>query len=263
MFLVRSLISRFVVLAVVVLVAAGAGWWFFIREDNEAQKEAAPVTEAVRQAAAAVGHGPSPTATGTSAVASPAIITKAAAGASTVKGRSYRIVEGQSEAWYLAPEKLASLPTSSVAKGTTKDVKGEFHLGTSGLDTSKTTTFTVNVNSLVSNESRRDERVRSALETNRFPAATFTATSITGMPAEFTTTESVMQLTGTLELHGVKKEVTWELKAKKDASSEILSGLATTKLKYSDFNIRKPDIAGFVTVEDEVTLQVQLFVSPS
>ena len=66
-----------------------------------------------------------------------------------------------------------------------------------------------------------------------------------------------MQLVGTLDLHGVQKEVTWELKVKKDG--EILSGLGTVKFKYSDFGIRKPDIGGFVTVEEDVTLQVQLF----
>ena len=39
-------------------------------------------------------------------------------------------------------EKLASLPTSSVAKGTATDVKGEFHFATDGLDPAKPTTFT-------------------------------------------------------------------------------------------------------------------------
>ena len=77
------------------------------------------------------------------------------------------------------------------------------------------------------------------------------------MPKEFTTTDSVMQLMGTLDLHGVTKDVTWELKVKKDG--DILSGLGTLKFKFSDFGIRKPDIGGFVTVEDDVTLQVQLF----
>jgi hypothetical protein len=43
----------------------------------------------------------------------------------------------------------------------------------------------------------------------------------------------------------------------------ILSVLGTTEFKYSDFGIQKPDIAGMVTVEENVTLQVQLFVQES
>jgi polyisoprenoid-binding protein YceI len=70
-----------------------------------------------------------------------------------------------------------------------------------------------------------------------------------------------MQLTGNLTVHGVTKEVTWELKVKTDGT--ILSGLGTVKFKYSDFEIKKPDLAGFVTVEDTVTIQVQLYAQPA
>ena len=247
-----SLIGRLVSLAVVLLVVVGAGWYYFIREDNEVQKEAAAITDAVR-AAAAASTAPSVSA-GAAATTAPA---QAAAASSTIGGARYSIIEGQSLAWYLAPEKLASLPTSSVAKGTTSDVKGEFNLTAAGLDPAKPTTFTVGLKTLKSNESRRDDRAQTALETSKFPSATFTAKTLTGMPREFTATDSVMQLVGTLDLHGVQKEVTWELKVKKDG--EILSGLGTVKFKYSDFGIRKPDIGGFVTVEEDVTLQVQLF----
>ena len=247
-FLFGKLLGRIVSLAVVLLVLAGSGWYFFIREDNQAQKEAAPVTDAVRAAAAA-----SPSSAGAAPTAAP----KATAGASSLAEQSYSIIESQSLAWYLVPEKLASLPTSSVAKGTTNDVKGQFNFSVSGLDSARPTTFTVGLKTLKSNESRRDDRAQTALETSKFPSATFTAKTLTGMPKEFTAADSVMQMAGTLDLHGVKQDVVWELKVKKDG--EILSGLGTVKFKFSDFGIRKPDIGGFVSVEDEVTLQVQLF----
>ncbi|MEP6871679.1 MAG: YceI family protein [Anaerolineaceae bacterium] len=253
-FLFGKLLGRIVSLAVVLLVVAGAGWYFFIREDNEAQKEAAPVTDAVRAAADA-----SPT-SATVAGAAPTAAPKATAGTSSLAEQSYSIIESQSLAWYLVPEKLASLPTSSVAKGTTSDVKGQFNFSASGLDSARPTTFTVGLKTLKSNESRRDDRAQTALETNKFPSATFTAKTLTGMPREFTAADSVMQMAGTLDLHGVKKDVVWELKVKKDG--EILSGLGTVKFKFSDFGIKKPNVAGFVSVEDEVTLQIQLFAKP-
>lgn len=254
-FLFGSLIGRLFALALVVIVAAGAGWYFFIREDNEAQKTAADITEDVRQAASQTATpGASTPASDSGSSTTPAA---APEGASTYAGKTYRIIEGQSEAWYLAPEKLASLPTSSTAKGTTKNITGEFHLTADGLDDSKPTTFTVDLASITSDESRRDNRMRGALETSKYPTTTFTATSISGLPAEFGATDTILQLTGTLDLHGVQKEVTWELKVKQDG--DILSVLGTTEFKYSDFGITKPDIAGFVSVDENVTLQVQLF----
>jgi polyisoprenoid-binding protein YceI len=259
-FLVRSLIGRLFSLVLILLIAGIAGWYFYIREDNPVQKEAAPVSDAVKEAAAATPTPPGaipPTA----AVSSSPTSSAAPAAASSIGTISYRIVEGQSLAWYLAPEKLSRLPTSSVAKGQTSDVKGEFHLTAEGLDPAKPTRFTVGVNTLKSEENQRDGRMRDALETTKFPTATFVATTLTGMPREFTATDAVMQLSGKLTVHGVEREVTWELKVKKDAN--ILSGLATLKVKYTDFGMQKPVVAGFVTVEDELTLQVQLFATPS
>ena len=253
----RSLAFKIALPAIVLVVVAGAGWWFFIREDNREQTDAAAITDEVRQAALST-----PTAATTGAATAPAstVAPAAAAGAaSTIRGEAYRLVPGQSEAWYLAPEKLARLPTSSVAKGTTREVTGEVHITDAGLDPAQPTTFTVNVRSLKSDESMRDARVATALESTRFPTATFTATSLSGLPAAFGPQDSTMQLGGTLELHGVKKEVTWEVKAKQEG--DVISVLATVKFRYSDFNITKPNIAGFVTVEDEVTIQVQLFLA--
>ncbi|MBI5948118.1 MAG: YceI family protein [Chloroflexi bacterium] len=244
----------------VLLVLLGAGWWFFIRESNEVQESTSDVTDAVRTAAAATPTT-KPASTQPAASATASGSGTSAAAASSIGSQSYKIVAGQSLAWYLAPEKLASLPTSSVAKGTTSEVSGEFHFTAEGLDPAKTTTFTVGLTKLKSDESRRDSRAQDALQTSRYPTATFTATKLTGMPAQFGATDSVMQLTGTFDLHGVKKEVTWELKVKKDG--EILSGLATLKFKYTDFGITKPDIGGFVTVESEVTIQVQIFAAPA
>jgi polyisoprenoid-binding protein YceI len=59
-----------------------------------------------------------------------------------------------------------------------------------------------------------------------------------------------------LDLHGVQKEVTWDVKAMRQGN--VMTALATLEMLYSDFNITPPNIAGFVSVEDDVTLQVQI-----
>ena len=96
---------------------------------------------------------------------------------------TFKILSDRSEAAYFADEKLASLPLPSKAKGTTKDVTGQFRLTADGfdLDTSQPTTFTVSLKTLKSDKSMRDNRVQNqGLETSKYPTATFTATKVTG-----------------------------------------------------------------------------------
>jgi len=238
-----SSLNRLIIGGVLALLAIGAiaagGWWFFIREDNKL----ATTSPAI----------PKNLATAT---------TGAASGATSKAGDplTFRIIPDRSEAAYFADEKLASLPLPSKAKGTTKDIAGEFHLAADGfdLDPAKPSKFTVNLKTLKSDKDKRDQRVQNlALETGKFGTATFTASKVTGFDESIAAgQEQTLQLTGTLDLHGVQKEITWEVKARREGS--VITGLATVTFKFADFNIPVPNIAGFVSVQDEVTLQVQI-----
>lgn len=41
---------------------------------------------------------------------------------------------------------------------------------------------------------------------------------------------------------------TWEVKARKQG--DVITGLATVTFKFADFGMSRPNIAGFVTVQD-------------
>jgi polyisoprenoid-binding protein YceI len=214
----------------VVAVAGGAIWWFLVREDNKLATTAPAVPTDI------VGTAPT--------------------GADTL---TYTIIPERSEAAYFADEKLASLPLPSTAKGTTNDIHGSFHLSADGLslDPAKTSQFTVNLTTVKSDRDMRDRRVQNTLETSKFPTATFTATKVTGYDASLAAdAEQTLQLTGTLSVHGVDKEVTWAVKAKKQGN--VITGLATVTFAFEEFGMSPPDIAGFVSVQDHVTLQVQI-----
>lgn len=247
MFLFRLLFGRMIgrVLSLVVLVAVIGigGWWFFIREDNEIASSAPSIPESVKQGASPAPAGASPQAQDTPLSAT---------------GQKFTILADQSEAAYFAGEKLANLPLPSTAKGTTNEVSGSFVLGEDGLDLSQPASFTVGLTKLKSDESRRDNQVQRALETSRYAEAKFTVTKLTGYPeGEFPAGDEVpMQMTGTFDLHGVQKEVTWDVKARKEGAG--FAALATLTVNYSDYNINRPNIAGFVTVDETVTLQVQI-----
>ena len=233
-FLLGGLLGRLVTLVLLVAIVGAGGWWFFIREDHSLATNAPVIPDSVKSGAAPAGGN----------------------GGATGKA-VYTIVADQSEAAYFAGEKLARLSLPSTAKGTTKEITGSFALTKDGLDPSATTAFTVGLKSLKSDESQRDRRVQGALQTSQFPTAVFTAAKLTGLPADFPAGQDVpLQLSGTLDLHGVKKDVTWDVKARKDGAG--FSALATLKIQFSDFGITKPDLAGFVTVNSDVTLQVQI-----
>ena len=253
-FLIGGLVGRVIMLAIVVAVVAGAGWWFFIRDDASLATSAPDIPSTVKQGAAAdatPGATPTQNSAGTATDASPTTAS------STAGVTVYNIVASQSQAAYFAGEKLASVPLPSTAEGKTSDISGHFALTANGLDTTNTSAFTVKLTTLKSDKDMRDGRVQQALQTSTYPTTTFTATKLTGWPATFPEgTDVDMQLSGTMDLHGVKKDITWDVKAKKEGAGFSL--LATVTFPYSDFNIRKPNIAGFVTVDDTVTLQVQL-----
>jgi len=240
-FLFGRLFGRLITLALILLIAGGAGWYFFIREDNQLATTAPAIPASIKgDATPAPGSSP----------------------AAATGGNVFKIIPAQSEAANFAGETLARVGLPSTAKGVTKDIEGQFALTPDGLDTAKTTKFTVKLTSLKSNEPQRDTRAQGALETAKFPTATFTATKLTGLPKEFPAgTEVPLQLTGTLDLHGVQKEVTWDVKAKKEGAG--FSALATVKFKYADFSINRPNLAGFVSVDEDVTLQVQIIAQAS
>jgi len=226
-------------------VAVAAGWYVFVREDAELATEAPDIPADI------VGASTTPT-DSVSATVAPV-------GSANAATLTYQIVSDLSEAAYFADEELASVGLPSTAKGATNDITGTFHLTGYGtaLDASQTSAFTVDLTTLTSDEDRRDNRVQQALETGEFPTATFTIAAVSGFdPAIAEGTEQNLVMTGTLDLHGVQREVAWDVKAKREGNG--ISALATISFLYADFEITPPNIGGFVTVEDDVTLQVQL-----
>lgn len=219
--------------ALLLAVLAVAGWWFFVREDAKLATEPPEI--------------PSDLAEATSAPRADSDVL------------TFSIVPEESEAAYFVGEELASLPLPSTARGATTAIEGEFHLTTDGsaLAPGTESSFVVDLTTLQSDESRRDNRVQDALQTSLHPTATFTVSDVTGFDASLADGEQQdLVLTGTLDLHGVQREVSWEVEARREGN--VVSALATVSFAFSDFDITPPNIAGFVSVSDEATLQVQV-----
>jgi polyisoprenoid-binding protein YceI len=63
------------------------------------------------------------------------------------------------------------------------------------------------------------------------------------------------QLIGDVTLHGVTKEVTWNVVA--TFGNELVGGRATTTIDYATFNLTKPSLARLVSVEDKIELEIE------
>jgi polyisoprenoid-binding protein YceI len=223
---------------VLAAVAAAGGWWFLVRDTAQLATTPPEIPAALLN----------PTATPTAE----------AAEVSTGSILTFEVNSELSEAAYFVNEELASLGVPSTAKGTTKQVNGTLYVTSDGsLAADAPSQFVVDLSGLRSDESKRDERVQDTLETAQYPTATFTAMAVTGYdPTLPEGEEQVLQLTGTLDLHGVQKEVTWEVKAYRQG--ELISALATITVAFADFNMTAPTFAQIVSIDDKATLQVQL-----
>jgi polyisoprenoid-binding protein YceI len=171
---------------------------------------------------------------------------------------TWRVAAG-STAGYRVREKLAALPAKSDAVGRSSAVTGSVTVERSGADlVASNASFEVDLTKLTSDESRRDNRIRTdGLQTNQFPKATFVSTKPITLPAETANGQAVKtSAEGNLTLHGVTKLVTIPLDVRvANGKGELVGSLG---FPMSDFRINPPNIAGFVTVDPDATMEVKL-----
>lgn len=118
--------------------------------------------------------------------------------------------------------------------------------------------FEVDLTKLQSDEARRDNRIRTqGLESDRFPTATFVSTSPISVPADAVDGRPVrVSAEGDLTLHGVTKRVTIPIDGRLSNGRIELAG--SHRFPMSDFAIQPPNVANFVTVESDATLEFRL-----
>ena len=120
-------------------------------------------------------------------------------------------VGSKSVAGYRVHERLAFLSAPSDAVGRTSQITGGATItGSAGALTVSAASFTVNVESLTSDQSMRDSHIQTlGLESAQFPHATFVLSSPVTLPANATSgAEIAVSLHGALTIHGVTKTVT-------------------------------------------------------
>lgn len=146
------------------------------------------------------------------------------------------------------------------AAGRTSDVTGSLTIeGT----TISEATFTADMTTLASDESRRDNVASGAsvLNVAEFPEATFELTEPIDLGSVPEKGETVtVSATGDLTVKGVTQSVTFDLEA--SWSGAVINVAGSTPVLFSDFDIAQPQ-SGFVNVDDAGTIELQLRFVPA
>ncbi len=154
---------------------------------------------------------------------------------------------------YRVREEFASIGVKD-AVGRTGEVTGTAEVNGETIETAR---LEADMTTLVSDEARRDDALRSrGIETDRFPEATFTLTEPVELSRRATTAA------GELTLHGQTREVDVRVSGQQLGGGAIeLAG--SVPIVMADFEIEPPSVAGVVTVEDRGTLEFKLRLEPA
>ena len=162
---------------------------------------------------------------------------------------------GSSFVGYRVSETFASLAAPSDAVGRTEAVEGTMTIAG---PTVGAAAVQADLASLESDEDRRDSAIQDrGIETDRFPEARFTLTEpidLGGAPEQNADVQATA--VGDFTLHGVTRSVQIPLEAR--WSGDTIEVVGTLLIAFSDYEIEAPTVGGFVSVEDEGEMELQL-----
>jgi polyisoprenoid-binding protein YceI len=256
--------KKILIAVVVIAIVAGVGLFILDRTifAPAAVSTGVPVaptiavpTAAPTQAAAQPTQPPAPT---EAAQPQPTEAAAPAAGSATV----YRIDAAQSEARYEVGETFFQGNRYNLAVGRTKGIAGDVLVDFATPANSQIGTLVINVSQLTSDEGRRDNYIRNnALESARFPEATFKPTKIEGIPASVKPGDSLtLKVTGDLTVKETTKPVTFDVTLTVD--QDKLTGSAATEILLSDFGAGPIQLAMLQT-EDKAKLVFDFVAVPA
>ena len=260
----RMLIGGGVLAIAIIAAAVFLLWWFLIRDDapppvnlreavESLEDEGTPeTTPTASPAAAATETAAEATATATATAAT----SEAAADAPGVEG-TWTLVEGrESFVGYRVEEELATIGYKE-AVGRTPTIEATITIAGGQLTA---VTVTADLRDLKSDDSRRDGALGvQALESSRFPTATFELTEPVAVPEGLARGEPIsLEATGALTLHGVTRPVTIPLEA--ELVDGVMAVVGSLPILFADYDIAQPQAPILVSIEDNGVMELQLFL---
>jgi polyisoprenoid-binding protein YceI len=236
------------IVGAIVLVAAGGIWWL-LRDDAPAEVSLAAAVESV----AGADSGGDATASGSTGAVDGI---EGSWVVDTETGEfDYESATG-TFAGFRIEEELASIG-STTAVGRTGDLTGSITIEGTTLTAAS---FEVDMTTITTNESRRDDRVQEALETADNPTGSFTLTDPVALGDGAASGEPVaVTAVGDLTIHGVTRQVPIPLEAQLVDDTVVVTG--SLDITFSDFDVDVPDSQVVVSVKDHGVMEVQLLLT--
>jgi polyisoprenoid-binding protein YceI len=172
----------------------------------------------------------------------------------------FEILAEQSEARYRVQEQLAGFTLPNDAVGVTQAISGMIIIDMNGTIDSSQSFFEVDLSTLTSDRSQRDNYLRNnTLRTNQFPTTVFVPQSISGLPETLPDSGQVsFLLIGDLTILDVTKPVEWEVIG--NLQGDIFRGSATTSFTFDYFELVQPRVASVLSIEDDIGLEVDFTI---
>jgi polyisoprenoid-binding protein YceI len=247
---------------VVAALAAGV-WYFYLRSDAPPPVSLASAIESLGTAtpeAAAVSEQTTATPATTSGSSSGTTGSAATGSNDGDLAGTWTVVQSDTSfVGYRVDETLANIGATT-AVGRTGDVEGT-------LEYDGTTITSVDIiadlTTLTSDKSMRDGQLKTqAIETNKYPTATFKLTSpitVSEVPVDG---ETVTQtVAGELTLHGVTQPVTIEVQGA--IQNGLLVVVGSTEIQFADYDIAQPVSMNVLGIADHGTMELQLVFQQS
>lgn len=246
--------------AAVVVVAVAVFVWWFLRDDS-------PAEVSLESAVESLGEDSDATDTATDGETTGEVATGGAtfdgdiAGTWTVDTESgdfdYESATGTFVGFRIE-EELSSIG-STTAVGRTGDVTGTMTIDGTTLTEAG---FEVDMSTITTNESRRDDNVYRALETSQFPMASFVLTEPVDLGAEAADGGAVaITAVGDLTIHGVTQSVEYPLEAQLVDGTIVVVG--SLDITFADYGVEVPTAPIVVSVADHGPVELQLLLTES
>ncbi len=118
----------------------------------------------------------------------------------------------------------------------------------------------MDLTALASDARLRDNFVKqNTLETRQFPSATFVPLRTEGLTLPLPASGDLsFKLTGQMTVHGVTKEVSFDVKAKRSGAELTATATVTPAMQFGTFGMTQPRVFTVLSIKDEIRLEVQL-----
>jgi len=184
----------------------------------------------------------------------------------------FEIAEG-SRVFYRVREQLVGINFLNDAVGVSEGISGAIVVAPDGTVDVSQSRLVLDLATFSSDQARRDNFIRTRVfEIAQVggcqpdcvlhePEAVFTPRTVSNSPLPPENVETFFpivgfELSGDLTLHGVTKQITWEVLATYNSEEGLVEGKAQTSFTFSTFDLTKPALPFLLTVEDEIRLEI-------